>query len=57
MGTTEIFELIEEIRLLVQANVSRDGVCRFDPIRVRMALKLVKLEIEKSIQQENFQSN
>lgn len=57
MGTTEIFALIEEIRLLVQSNVSRDGACRFDPIRVRMALELVKLEIEKSIQQENFQSN
>ena len=53
MNSSEaVCNLVEEIRQLVYANISPDGQCRFDPVKVKLALELVKHEIEKSIRQE-----
>lgn len=48
----EIYVLIEEIRRLVHDNISPEGQCRFDSVRTKLALELVKHEIEKSIRQD-----
>lgn len=45
--TNEILTLAEEILLLLRANITPDGHCLFDPIKVKLALELVKFEIEQ----------
>ena len=45
--TNEILTLAEEILPLLRANITPDGHCRFDPIKVKLALELVKFEIEQ----------
>ena len=47
----EIYALIEEIRRLVHDNISPEGQCRFDSVRTKLALELIKHEMEKSIRQ------
>lgn len=44
-----IFDLLAEIRQELQNHIV-EGQCQFDPVKVRLALELVKHEIEKSIQ-------
>ena len=34
-----------------------EGQCQFDPVKVRLALELVKHEIEKSIQEESLKAD
>lgn len=53
----EICALIEEIQRLVRDNMGPDGSCKFDPVRVKIALEFVKTEIEKSVRQEKGKSN
>lgn len=43
--TNEILTLAEEILPLLRANITPDGHCLFDPIKVKLALELVKFEI------------
>lgn len=50
----KIFDLLAEIRQELQNHIV-EGQCQFDPVKVRLALELVKHEIEKSIQEESFQ--
>ena len=38
---------------LINDNISPEGNCLFDPVRVRLALELVEFEIQKSIQENN----
>ena len=45
---TELLALAKEIPLLIQQNISPDGCCRFDPIKVKLALELVKFEIQET---------
>ena len=45
--TNEILTLAEEILPLLRANITPDGQCQFDPIKVKLALELVKFEIEQ----------
>ena len=47
-----VCSLVEEIRKLIYSNITPDGQCRFDPVKTRLALELVKTEIEKSMHQE-----
>lgn len=42
--------LLEEIRQLVESNVTPDGRCRFDLLRAVVALSFAKTEIEKTLQ-------
>lgn len=45
--TNEILTLAEEILPLLRSNITPDGQCQFDPIKVKLALELVKFEIEQ----------
>ncbi len=45
--TNEILALAEEIPALLRANITPDGHCCFDPVKVKLALELVKFEIEQ----------
>lgn len=49
----KIFDLLAEIRQELQDHIV-EGQCQFDPVKVRLALELVKHEIEKSIQEESL---
>lgn len=53
----ELTALTEEIQRLVRENIQPDGSCKFDPVRVKIALEFVKTEIQKSVDQENGKSN
>lgn len=50
----KIFDMLAEIRQELQDHIV-EGKCQFDPVKVRLALELVKHEIEKSIQEESLQ--
>ena len=47
---------LAEIRQELQDHIV-EGQCQFDPVKVRLALELVKHEIEKSIQEESFKAD
>lgn len=51
-----IFDLLAEIRQELQNHIV-EGQCQFDPVKVRLALELVKHEIEKSIQEESLKAD
>lgn len=53
----EIVALAEEIPQLIKQNITADGHCRFDPVKTKIALELVKYEIEKSIRTQSLPSN
>lgn len=53
----EIVALAEEIPQLIKQNITLDGHCRFDPVKTKIALELVKYEIEKSIRAQSLPSN
>ena len=53
----EIVALAEEIPQLIKQNITPDGHCRFDPAKTKIALELVKYEIEKSIRAQSLPSN
>ena len=53
----EIVALAEEIPQLIKQNITPDGHCRFDPVKTKIALELVKYEIEKSIRSQSLPSN
>lgn len=50
----EIIELAEQIPGLIKENVTTDGRSRFDPVKTKIALELVKFEIEKSVKSGAF---
>lgn len=52
----KIFDLLEEIRQELQDHIV-GGKCQFDAVKVRLALELVKHEIEKSIQEESLKAD
>lgn len=43
--------LMREICVLIESNIRPDGECQFDSVKVKLALELVKYEIQKSIQE------
>lgn len=43
--------LMREICVLIEGNIRLDGECQFDSVKVKLALELVKYEIQKSIQE------
>lgn len=45
----EIIALAEQIPQLIKENITDEGESRFDPVKTKIALELVKFEIEKSI--------
>lgn len=45
--TNELLTLCDEVRELVACQTEPDGKCRFDAQKVRIALELAKLELEK----------
>ena len=53
----EIVALAEEIPQLIKQNITPDGHSRFDPVKTKIALELVKYEIEKSIRTQSLPSN
>ena len=53
----EIITLAEEIPKIIKQNITPDGHCRFDPIKTRIALELVKFEIEKTIDTQPLSGN
>ena len=53
----EIIALAEAIPQLVKQNITSDGRCRFDPIKTKLALELVKFEIEKSVCEQPISEN
>ena len=52
----KIFDLLAEIRQELQDHIV-EGQCQFDPVKVRLALELVKHEIEKSIKEESLKAD
>ena len=52
----KIFDLLAEIQQELQDHIV-GGKCQFDAVKVRLALELVKHEIEKSIQEESFKAD
>ena len=52
----KIFDMLAEIRQELQDHIV-EGQCQFDPVKVRLALELVKHEIEKSIQEESLKAD
>lgn len=48
--------LMGEICALIEANIRSDGECQFDPVKIKLALELVKYEIQKSVQ-ENYKAD
>ena len=52
----KIFDLLAEIRQELQDHIV-GGKCQFDAVKVRLALELVKHEIEKSIQEESLKAD
>lgn len=52
----KIFDLLAEIRQELQDHIV-EGKCQFDAVKVRLALELVKHEIEKSIQEESLKAD
>ena len=52
----KIFDLLAEIRQELQDHIV-EGKCQFDPVKVRLALELVKCEIEKTIQGESLKAD
>lgn len=52
----KIFDLLAEIQQELQDHIV-GGKCRFDAVKVRLALELVKHEIEKSIQEESLKAD
>ena len=50
MEKENIYDLLEEIQTMIKENELQDGSFRFDPLRARIALEFVKLEIQKSIE-------
>lgn len=53
----EIIALAEAIPQLVKQNITSDGRCLFDPIKTKLALELVKFEIEKSVCEQSSSDN
>lgn len=45
--TNELLALCDEVRELIAWQTGPDGKCRFDAQKVRIALELAKLELEK----------
>ena len=45
--TNELVALCDEVRELIARQTGLDGKCRFDVQKVRIALELAKLELEK----------
>lgn len=45
--------MMKKICDMINDNISPQGKCLFDPVRVRLALELVEHEIQKSIQESN----
>ena len=43
--------LMREICVLIEGNIRPDGECQFDSVKVKLALELVKYEIQMSIQE------
>lgn len=52
----KIFDLLAEIQQELQDHIV-GGKCQFDAVKVRLALELVKHEIEKSIQEESLKAD
>ena len=40
-GSEEIRKLVRQVETEIDASILPDGTCRFDPIKVRLALELV----------------
>ena len=57
MEKENIYDLLEEIQTLIKENELQDGSFRFDPLRARIALEFVKLEIQKSIESRKSERN
>lgn len=53
----EICMLAEDILTLIRRNITENGKCSFDPIRVEMALEFAKMEIEKSVRKESGEAD
>ena len=47
----KIYELLEQINMLIKENENEDGSFRFDSLRAVVALDFAKTEIEKAIKQ------
>lgn len=45
----KIYAFLDEIRTLVDQNRNQDGTCRFDALRIEIALDFAKTELKKSI--------
>ena len=45
--------MMKKICDMINDNISPQGKCLFDPVRVMLALELVEHEIQKSIQESN----
>ncbi|MEY8389822.1 hypothetical protein AALA98_00395 [Lachnospiraceae bacterium 45-W7] len=57
METTErekIYDLLDEIRTLIEENEKEDGSFQFDPVRALIALDFAKTEITKAIAKANL---
>lgn len=52
----KIFDLLAEIQQELQDHIV-GGQCQFDAVKARLALELVKHEIEKSIQEESLKAD
>ena len=52
-----IHMLTEELQKLICANITPEGDCLFDPVRVKMVLEFAKLEIQKSLLTENTETD
>ena len=52
----KVFDLLAEIQQELQDHIV-GGKCQFDAVKVRLALELVKHEIEKSIQEESLKAD
>lgn len=51
MGSNKekIYELLNEIELLIKSNETEDGTFRFDEMRAMVALDFARTEIEKTV--------
>ena len=48
-----IRSIAKQICELIDSHITPEGECLFDPVKVKLALELVKHEIEKSIQESH----
>ena len=50
----KIYKYLDEIRVLVERNVNADGTCRFDMLRIQIALDFARAELCRSISAYHF---